>query len=301
MPAHRHTPVARASRLVRVLALALVVALLAAGCGKDKKPKAAEKDPSAAAEPTVSGVRRGGGAPDPGYGAPEVGRCYRLSSAQSLAPVTSKARVKCDTKHTTVVAHVGYVPKAVTAKTPAETKRRAIGKRQCEPAYRKLAGGTVSDRATSLLTWTLFTPSQDQLERGARWIRCDVLARSGDQLVALPNAKPLLEKGVPESLRVCQTAAGIDVSCSQPACLPGRGGVRRLGDRLSRSRPIHRSCPDPLQGADGRGRRLLAAAQQGRLEGRRPLRPVPVPGCFLSWSGACGFETLASLAPQPPG
>ncbi len=86
----------------------------------------------------------------------------------------------------------------------------------CEPAYRKLAGGTVSDRATSLLTWTLFTPSQAQLERGARWVRCDVLARSGDQLVPLPDAKPLLAKGVPESLRVCQTETGADVSCSRP-------------------------------------------------------------------------------------
>jgi len=215
MPAHRHTPVARAPRLARVLAVALVVALLAAGCGKDEKPKAAEKDTSAAAEPSASQSGEEEAAPDPGYGAPEVGRCYRLSSAQSLAPVTSRARVKCDSKHTTVVAHVGYVPKAITAKTPL-AKRRAIGKRQCEPAYRKLAGGTVSDRATSLLTWTLFTPSQGQLARGARWIRCDVLARSGDQLVALPDAKPLLENGVPESLRVCQTAAGIDVSCSRP-------------------------------------------------------------------------------------
>jgi len=217
MPAHRHRhrPAAPAPRLARALALPLVVALLVAGCGKDEKPKADEKETSAAAEPSASQSGEEKAAPDPGYGAPEVGRCYRLSPAQSLSPVTSKARVSCDSKHTNVVAHVGYVPKAVTANTPL-AKRRAIGKRQCEPAYRKLAGGTVSDRATSLLTWTLFTPSRAQLKRGARWIRCDVIARSGDELVSLPNAKPLLEKGVPESLRVCQTAAGIDVSCSRP-------------------------------------------------------------------------------------
>ena len=216
MPAHRHhpTPAARAPRLARALALPLVVAMLLTGCGGKDEPKAAAKDPSASAEPSASESAAEEAAPDPGYGAPEVGRCYRLSPAQSLAPVTSRSRVSCDNKHTTVVAHVGYVKKAVSART-ALAKRRAIGKRMCEPAYRKLAGGTVADRATSLLTWTMFTPSQDQIERGARWVRCDVLARSGDQLVSLPDAKPLLEKGVPESLRVCQTETGADVSCSR--------------------------------------------------------------------------------------
>ena len=217
MPAHRPhpNPAARASRLARALALPLVVTLLVTGCGGKEEPKAAAKDPSAAAEPSASESAAEEAAPDPGYGAPEMGRCYRLSPAQSLAPVTSKSRVSCDNKHTTVVAHVGYVKKAVSAQTPL-AKRRAIGKRMCEPAYRKVAGGTLADRATSLLTWTMFTPTKDQLERGARWVRCDVLARSGDQLVSLPDAKPLLEKGVPESLRVCQTEAGIDVSCSLP-------------------------------------------------------------------------------------
>ena len=217
MPAHRHrrTSAVRASRLAYALALPLVVALLVTGCGKDDEPKDSKKETSAAAEPSESESADEEAAPDPGYGAPEVGRCYRLTPEQSLAAVTSSSRVKCDNKHTSVVAYVGYVPKAVTARTPL-AKRRAIGKRLCEPAFLKVAGGTVADRATSLLTWTLFTPSRDQLERGARWVRCDVLARSGDELVSLPDAKPLLEKGVPESLRVCQTETGADISCSRP-------------------------------------------------------------------------------------
>ena len=219
MPAHRHrlTPVARVPRLARGLALSLVVALLMTGCGgKDDEPRASKKEQSAAAEPSAAeSAEEAAAAPDPGYGAPEVGRCYRLSPAETLAPVTSSRRVRCSSKHTTVIAHIGYVKKAVTSTTPL-AKRRAIGKRICAPEYRKLAGGTVPDRATSLLTWTLFTPSSDQLERGARWVRCDVLARSGESLVALPDRKPLLGKGVPESLRVCQTATGADVSCARP-------------------------------------------------------------------------------------
>jgi hypothetical protein len=217
MPAHRHrlTSVARAPRPARALALSLVFALLLAGCGgKDEEPQASKKEP-AAAEPSASASAAEVSAPDPGYGAPQVGRCYRLSPAETLAPVTSSRRVSCNKKHTTVIAHVGYVKKAVTTNTPL-AKRRAIGRRLCAPAYRKLAGGTVPDRATSLLTWTLFTPSSDQLQRGARWVRCDVLARSGESMVALPNSKPLLGNGVPESLRVCQTETGADVSCARP-------------------------------------------------------------------------------------
>jgi len=217
MRAHRdrRTPAAR-QRLWAVLALPLVVALLVSGCGGKDEPKAKEKenDAAAATEPSESKSAEEEIAPDPGYGAPVPGRCYRISAGRSLAPVTRGSRVKCSSKHTTVVARVAYTPRAVTSKTPL-AKRRAIGKRLCEPAYLRVAGGTVADRATSLLTWTLFTPSRDQLERGARWVRCDVLARSGDQLVPLPDSKPLLKQGVPESLRVCQTASGADVSCSQ--------------------------------------------------------------------------------------
>jgi Septum formation len=202
------------SLAARGLALAVALALLVAGCGgSDEKPKASAKG-SAAAEPTTE---PGSDEPaaDPGYQAPEVGQCYHLTPAQSRASVVSRAKVKCSSKHTTVVSYVGYVKKPVTPRTPL-AKRQALGKRLCEPAYRRYAGGTLADRATSILTWTLFTPGQSQLKRGARWVRCDVLARSGGQLIPLPEGDSPLENGVPDQLRVCQNVAGIDVSCSQP-------------------------------------------------------------------------------------
>lgn len=203
MPAHRHWT------FLAVLGLAL--ALLLSGCGgTDAKKKSGDKPSSA-----KSGSSGSEPAPDPGYGAPKVGECHKLTAAQSVASVDRSRKVRCNAVHTSVVVHVGYLPKPVTAATPV-AQRRAIGKRLCRPAYQRAVGGTLADRATSILTWTLFTPSQSQLERGARWVRCDVLARSGAKLVPLPTNSPMLAAGVPEPVRICQTDAGIDVSCSQP-------------------------------------------------------------------------------------
>ncbi len=221
MPAQpsRRTCASRASALARPLAVLLAVALLAAGCGgspEDAPERAAGGGGTGVPSP---GVSAGSGddepAPDPGFEAPKVGQCFAMTAVQTRASVASGTKVRCRRQHTSVVAHVGYVPEAVTSATPVAA-RRALGNKVCAPAYRKLVGGTVADRATSILTWTLFTPTQAQLDRGARWVRCDVFARSADRLVPLPTAVPLLGGGVPEQLRVCQTDTGVDISCSRP-------------------------------------------------------------------------------------
>jgi Septum formation len=203
MPAHRHWT------FLAVLGLALAVML--SGCGgNDEKKKSGDKPSS-----SKSGSSDSEPAPDPGYGAPKAGECHQMTAAQSVASVDTSKKVRCNAAHTSVVVKVGYLPKPVTAATPV-AQRRALGRKLCRPAYQRAVGGTLADRATSILTWTLFTPSQAQLERGARWVRCDVLARSGNKLVPLPTPSPMLAAGVPEQVRICQTDAGIDVSCSRP-------------------------------------------------------------------------------------
>ncbi len=192
--------------------MALALVLLVSGCGGTKDdPKAEDKGSST--DDGDSGSGDDEPAPDPGYQAPKQGECYRMTGAQSRASVSTARPVGCQAEHTSVVAYVGFVPRAVSPKTPL-AQRRNLGRRLCEPAYRRMVGGTLADRATSILTWTMFTPGQDQLERGARWVRCDVIARSGNRLVTLPNLQPLLKAGVPDPLRICQNEAGIDISCS---------------------------------------------------------------------------------------
>ncbi|MEO7351475.1 MAG: septum formation family protein [Marmoricola sp.] len=230
MAAHRlrRTSGACVAGPVRLVFLALPLALLVAGCGgSPKQGSVAGTEPSTA----VSSAKPAKivPAPDPGFGAARLGQCYRMQPPQSRASVATGRRVSCRKRHTTVVAYVGFVRRAVTAKTPL-AKRRKLGKRVCEPAYRGAAGGTLADRATSILTWTLFTPDQAQLQRGARWVRCDVLARSGQSLVRLPAAQPFLGAGVPEQLRICQNEAGTDVSCGHPHAYRVEAVYRAAGE-----------------------------------------------------------------------
>jgi hypothetical protein len=225
------------------------VVLLVSGCGGTKdKPKAGDNGP-----PADTGPGNDEAAPDPGYQAPKQGECYRMTPSQSRASVSSARPVGCKAEHNSVISYVGYLPRAVTPKTPL-AQRRALGQRFCEPAYRRLVGGTLADRATSILTWTMFTPGQDQLERGARWLRCDVIARSGNQLIPLPTGRPLLNQAVPEPMRICQDAAGIDISCSQPYAFRVAAVYRAVGEAYpdpASYTPVARNRCRELMGAYG--------------------------------------------------
>ena len=199
-----------------------------------------------------------------------------MSADESVASVDTSRKVSCKGKHTSVVVLVTYLPKPVTPATPV-AQRRKLGEKFCQPAYQRTVGGTLADRATSILTWTLFTPSQSQLERGARWVRCDVVARSADKLIPLPTSKPMLAQGVPEQVRICQTDAGVDISCSKPHAFRVQGVYRAVDQGLPRHRDLHPGRPCPLPPARRVLRRLLAAAQPAGLGRRRPLHPVPEP------------------------
>ncbi len=203
----RRTSTPRGGLLVAATLVCLALVLTACG------PKALRKDGTggAAGDGSPSATQP----PDPRFEIPAVGQCHRMTVAESQAPVATAAQVKCSGPHNTVVAHVALVPGALTAQTPL-ARRRTVAAATCEPAFRNLVGGTPALRATSILTWAFFTPSKEQLDRGARWVRCDVLARSGDALVRLPATTPILRGGLPQALRVCQTQKGADVSCAQP-------------------------------------------------------------------------------------
>ncbi len=199
---------------VRVLVVGLLLGLVLSACGGSSPEKAKG---AAGSTGSGSGSASPKPTPDPRFELPRAGECHQMGYVQSKAPVAptaTVAKVACRKPHTSLVIHAGLVGAALAAETPV-SRRRAVARKVCEPAFRRLVGGTPALRATSLLTWVFFTPSAAQLERGARWVRCDAIARSGRELVPLPKTTPLLGKGLPEQLRVCQTNKGADISCAR--------------------------------------------------------------------------------------
>jgi hypothetical protein len=216
----RGRPGGRPRGRVSRYAVALVAALLLAGCGGHDQPTAqpgtsGPDQPSATATSSASVAPAPPEKPLPRYGMPRPAQCFRAGAAQLRSTVATARPVDCSRQHTTVVAWAGVVSKPITGQTPA-ARRLQVAQRMCLPAFRRAVGGNASDRAMSLLAWTMFTPSAEQLARGARWVRCDVFAQSGSQLVPLPEKLPLLGSGIPEVLRVCQGTDGADISCGRP-------------------------------------------------------------------------------------
>jgi hypothetical protein len=238
VPFHRH--------LLSGIAALLALALLLTGCGGTDKGDRKGADSTETAPTSTATPRSTKAAADPGFQAPRIGTCTRMTYAQSRASVAPSRRARCRGRHTSVVSRVVFLPQPVSAATPV-ARRDALGQRYCAPAYRQLVGGTLADRATSLLTWTLFTPSEVQLARGARWLRCEVLARSGTQLVPLPLGRPLLGKGVPEQLRTCQTTAGADVTCGRPHAFRVEAVFRAIGEAYPDARTFTATARDRCQ------------------------------------------------------
>ena len=235
MPERRH-----AALLVVAVVLALLLGACSASEPGDSGNSGGSGDGGTSAggqESPGSGSGSAGSSPSeepppppmPRFGAGQVGQCHRMTYRQTHSPITRRRATPCSGPHTTTVAYVGLVRRALTTRTPL-ARRRAVANRVCRPAFRRMVGGTPELRAASLLTWTFFVPSQAQLQRGARWIRCDVLARSGNRLVPLPFDRPVLRNGLPEQLRICQTPEGADVSCARPHAFRVAGVFRAPGE-----------------------------------------------------------------------
>ena len=215
--------------------------------------------------------------PIPASGAAQVGNCTRMTSAQSGPRSRRRAGVAAAAGTPPSSPTSASCRRPVSAATPV-ARRDALGQQLCAPAYRQLVGGTLADRATSLLTWTLFTPGEHELERGARWVRCDVVARSGDKLVPLPPGRPLLAQG---GARAAAHLPDHSTAPTSPAPSRTPSGSRRSSAPPARPIPdastYTATARDRCQQLIGLLRRLLAAAEPGRMGRRRPVHPLPGP------------------------
>lgn len=117
--------------------------------------------------------------------APLVGECHDLTYDQVAKQSDSRAPVDCAAAHTTLTVQVATIPDKVWSK--GAKARIAYGVRVCDEAHRAYFG--VSPK---LLEQTLFSsffyflPSPAEVKAGERFVRCDVAARAGTHIYALP-------------------------------------------------------------------------------------------------------------------
>ncbi len=194
------------------LAALLAVLLLLTGC-----TGGGEETPSASTSATPSQAPE----PDP---PPRAGECHRISLDAAARPTADEdAAVDCTERHTSVTVAVrpldlvddGHL---LAVDSPAAQRRLA---ETCPRALLARAGGDQTAQRLSRLQVVWFTPSDEQVQAGADWVRCDVVAvGSEERLLPLPaRFRGMLDReGALDTYGTCGTASPAADDFERVAC-----------------------------------------------------------------------------------
>lgn len=157
--------------------------------------------------------------------APKDDTCHRIDYDQAVEMTVDDASVGCGRPHTsrtiavtpldaTVAGHFLAVDSARVRRQPVAT---------CRSAFADHVGGTEEQRRLTMLTVAVFSPSLDDSDLGASWVRCDLVAVvAPEKLGTLPGPlRGVLDtKDGRDRFGMCGTAKpGADdftrVACSQ--------------------------------------------------------------------------------------
>jgi hypothetical protein len=153
--------------------------------------------------------------------APTQGACYVLTFDQAVAPTAASRpdAVDCASSHTSETFFVGTLSTDVDghllAVDSARVQRQSA--RACPARLPEYVGGSADDLRLSMLRAVWFTPSVEESDAGADWLRCDVVLVGGAEKLSAWSGllKGRLEKDDP-AIAMCGTAA------------PGSAGFERV-------------------------------------------------------------------------
>ena len=166
-----------------------------------------------------------------GPGLPAVGAC-RVLVVADIAPSSNETpTVPCSRPHTSVTIAVGGFPAArVTNRNLGNGTLGNEALKRCTAAWKRTVGGDTTSQHTSLLGLAYYLPNQEDLSKGARWYRCDLVAggQDGLPLQNLPaEVDGLLDGAVPQGIQACRTTpdfnSGHTVPCSEDHVLRAMG------------------------------------------------------------------------------
>jgi hypothetical protein len=123
----------------------------------------------------------------PAFQQPAVGECRALTLEELNRWSNNEAPIDCSEPHTSRVIATGRLPRGETWDASLRRLQR-IATSICDPAWKEALGSTYRSRAMTAYSWGWFIPTKAQRERGARWMRCDLILYGGTTTLArLPN------------------------------------------------------------------------------------------------------------------
>jgi hypothetical protein len=140
----------------------------------------------------------------PAFQQPSVGECRALTFEELNRKSNNEAPIDCSARHTSRVIATGRLPRGVTWDASVERLAR-IATGICDPEWKTVLGSGYASRAMTAYSWGWFIPTAAQRERGARWIRCDLILWGGRSLVRLPtdNEPALGPQPHPDRIAAC--------------------------------------------------------------------------------------------------
>jgi Septum formation len=224
-------------RAARWFVLFLVTIGLLSGCGGSANKSESTADAATSTTRSAPGHATHSHSPEPPPVAPETAECRTLTYRDISGFFDDTKTTSCSASHTAYTFAVVQLPKSVAfdgVKIQNDAVQTAAADR-CRAAFKKFIGGNDETRALARLTVTYFLPHQIGFDRGAHWVRCDVVAlQSARMLAQLPRRlQGLLDSSSALSTYgVCSRAdpgSSPLVMCSQPHAYRALAAIR-LGD-----------------------------------------------------------------------
>jgi hypothetical protein len=157
---------------------------------------------------------------------PEAGKCYTVSSRGRDAYTPSWFRpVSCTDQHTAETFHVGQLPESVSAQPKFGDRDYWAAFDVCETQSKTFLGG---DWHAARLYLTMFVPTTQQWDAGARWFACQLMeTESVVDSIAVPRNVSLQNAltGAAAVAHRCTNVTGLTekswgdmtaVDCAQP-------------------------------------------------------------------------------------
>ncbi|MEQ6899905.1 septum formation family protein [Nocardioides sp. YIM 152588] len=175
-----------------------------------------------ALSPTTA-ARADEGTDGPAYGAPAVGKCHDYGKRVYWSESDTKPAVPCAQDHTAYTVAVPSLPDGLDYDQPTPEKFYSKVSNQvlpaCATALRKALDTNWRTYMKTAYRLAWFVPTEEQIAHGARWIRCDLVLKSGiGSLQDLPARKPALKR-ITKAERACivldSDGSGWETGCNR--------------------------------------------------------------------------------------